>query len=216
MHLERLNGAVPRLRDLQGEQVLTARNAAQQSRFAQLVDRRNELAKVLAEFQDKLATYANALAEAAALKDEENLFNHKPVKGVLINPKDEMVSHYPYLPPIVPEVILGGTRLVSADGTLLYTPSSKRVSSAPASVSSNVSSRDPLNEQLQHAKDMQVYDTQQLQSLRQSAAIRRMDVEHVANAEGINDQQLKRIQDSVDGEMVREAERQISIGKPTS
>lgn len=209
--LERLKGAIPRLHDLRDTIIFRERDERQKAKYNRLVTRRNVVGKQLEEFLESLPAVATALHEAIQLKEEAKAFNVRPTPGTPLNPMDDMVSDYPFLPPLVTDAVLKRTRLVGSDGTVLFAPVDASVSFQPATLPHDQKSKGPddLGEILQYEKDMQVHIGDRFNRMKRDAAVRGVSLEQVAIAQGINGDRLKWFQNIAEGKMVREAELKI-------
>lgn len=205
----RLSGAMPRLEALRDQITLRERDAAQKAWRQRLVKRRDVIGKQLAEWLDTLPAVANALHEAVQLAQEAQHFNVKLPASVLVNPKDRMVSDYEFLPPIVADFVLNNTKLVSADGTVLFSPVDARAGSnanpapRPRIVEPNLTAEE--EESLQYAIEMREGAKRRLQAFQQTAAVQGVSVEQVASWQGMNQGGLKDLQDTAAGYKVLEA-----------
>jgi len=208
--LDRLTGAIPRLRELKTKILVQDRDNAQKTQYAQLVKRRNVVGKQLEEFLESLPAVANALHEAVQLKAAAQRYNHPAQSGPTTNPKDVMVSDYDYLAPLVTDAVLKNTRLMGSDGTVLFAPIDASVSTPPATAPIGHVGQ-TTNENLQYAKDMQSMQIDRFKGFRQLAAQRGISVEQVAISQGIDEKRLQAFRDMADGKMVAAIQQQIDL-----
>lgn len=212
--LARLSGAMPRLEALRDQITLRERDEAQKARYQRLVKRRGVIGKQLAEWLETLPAVANALHEAVQLADEARAFNIKLPPTALVNPKDRMVSSYDFLPPIVADFVLHNTKLVSADGTVLFAPVDATAGAAftpvqrPVAVERNLTATE--EEALQYAIEMREGAKERLFGYQQTAGMQGVSVAQVAAWQGLDESALKDLQDTASGKKVFEAKSALA------
>lgn len=212
LHYDRLEGAVPQLREYQQKLVLVERDERQKAEYDHILKRRTAVRKTINECLDMMPGLARALHEAISLQEQAKKFNFKPVPGKPIHPNDVLVSEYERIPPIVSDEILKGTRIVTHNGTVLYS----HVSNAPTSLGvhhispTSFAPRTPDEEELLRAQEAQDGAKRRLRDITQLAATRGSSVEQVAASQGIADAALKHLRDTANGVGVREVQdRQV-------
>lgn len=203
---KKLDGAMPRLEALRDQIALRERDEAQKARYQRLVKRRGVIGKQLAEWLETLPAVANALHEAVQLADEARAFNIKLPPTALVNPKDRMVSSYDFLPPIVADFVLHNTKLVSADGTVLFAPVDATAGAMltpvqrPVAVERNLTAAE--EEALQYAIEMREGAKERLFGFQQTAGMQGVSVAQVAAWQGLDEGALKDLQDTASGKKV--------------
>lgn len=220
LHRDRLLAAIPRLEKLVADLQRAERDEQQRAEYDALVKRRTANQKEIEAFAERVPAFARALHEAVKLHAEAKRFNVRPTPGTPVNPMDEMVSGYGYLAPYVADAFIKGTRLVAADGRVLFAPADASVSAQPVTLPQAATAgggRDKLVENLRYQRDMQKHAVDQLQGMRQRAAAQGTTLEQVATARGYTDERLQVLKDRAEGKMVADAERELSKAqKPTS
>ncbi|MDR7125449.1 hypothetical protein [Pseudotabrizicola sp. 4114] len=208
-HLNRLKGSVSRLADTRDKLMLAERDEWQKADYALLVKQRAACKSEIAELIERIPSFARLLHRVVELEKAATRFNNPPPPHVLANPQDLMVSQYPHLPPLVPEHLRKGLRLVDAAGTVLYAHVDTSTVSVPPAVALQPRKGENFaaeKEAVRQARETQLHANTILRGLEHEAEARGISIEQAATVEGFDVEDIPRWQDQANGKAVAAAQ----------